>query len=45
MDGVGAVGCGDATGAGWLVKLRVADPKPLSGLMDGATYDAKYPAG
>lgn len=29
--------------AGWLVKIRVSDSAPLESLMDGASYDAKYP--
>lgn len=32
----------DPFGAGWLVKLQVADTSPLDALMDAATYDAKY---
>jgi len=31
-------------GEGWLVKIKVADAAPLSGLMDAGTYDSKYPA-
>ena len=34
----------DPYGKGWLVKLRVSDSGPLSALMDGAAYDAKYSA-
>jgi len=29
--------------AGWLVRVRVADRKPVDGLMDSATYDKKHP--
>lgn len=34
----------DPFGKGWLVRLRVSDPSPLTGLMDQATYDRKHPA-
>lgn len=34
----------DPHGAAWLVKLRVADPKEVSGLMDAVAYEA-YVAG
>jgi glycine cleavage system H protein len=30
----------DAMGDGWFMKLRLADPKQLDGLMDQAAYDA-----
>ncbi len=30
----------DAEGAGWFIKLRIADPKELDGLMDAAAYQA-----
>ena len=30
----------DAMGDGWFIKLRLADPKQLEGLMDQAAYDA-----
>jgi glycine cleavage system H protein len=30
----------DPLGDGWFLKLRIADPKQLDGLMDQATYDA-----
>ena len=30
----------DPYGAGWLVKIKVADPAPLSGLMDSSAYDS-----
>src|SRR5882724_11089934 len=30
----------DAMGAGWFIKLRLADPKQLDSLMDQAAYDA-----
>jgi len=30
----------DPHGAGWIVKVRLADPKELSGLMDAAAYQA-----
>lgn len=33
----------DPFGRGWLVKIRTADPSPLDGLMDRATYDQKFP--
>ncbi len=33
----------DPYGRGWLVKIRTADPSPLDGLMDRATYDQKFP--
>jgi glycine cleavage system H protein len=33
----------DPYGAGWLVKLRVADASPLDALMDQTTYDRTYP--
>src|SRR6266581_1718801 len=28
----------DATGEGWFIKVRLADPKQLDGLMDAAAY-------
>jgi glycine cleavage system H protein len=34
----------DPHGAAWLVKIRVTDPKEVSGLMDAAAYEA-YVAG
>jgi glycine cleavage system H protein len=34
----------DPHGTAWLVKIRVTDPKELSGLMDAAAYEA-YVAG
>ena len=30
----------DPFGAGWMVKIRVADPSGLDGLMDASAYDA-----
>ncbi len=30
----------DAEGAGWFIKLRIADPKELDGLMDAPAYQA-----
>jgi glycine cleavage system H protein len=30
----------DAMGEGWFLKIRLADPKELDGLMDQAAYDA-----
>jgi len=30
----------DPHGAAWLVKIRLADPKEISGLMDAASYQA-----
>jgi glycine cleavage system H protein len=30
----------DAQGAGWFIKVRLADPKELDGLMDEAAYQA-----
>lgn len=33
----------DPYGAGWLVKVKVADKGGLSALMDSKTYDAKHP--
>ena len=36
----------DPFGAGWLLKIRAAEPgalKKLDGLLDQQTYDAKYP--
>lgn len=33
----------DPFGRGWLVKLKVTDASPLSGLMDQPTYDRKHP--
>ncbi len=30
----------DPHGAGWLVKIKLADPAEVSGLMDGAAYQA-----
>lgn len=30
----------DPHGAGWIIKIRVADPKQLDGLMDAAAYQA-----
>ncbi len=33
----------DPYGRGWLVKIRTADPSPLDGLMDRATYDHSFP--
>jgi glycine cleavage system H protein len=30
----------DPHGAAWLIKIRLADPKELSGLMDAAAYQA-----
>ena len=35
----------DPFGEGWLCKIRVSDASGLDGLMDGATYDEKYPLG
>jgi glycine cleavage system H protein len=35
----------DPFGTGWLIKIRTADPSPLDGLMDQATYAKKYPTG
>lgn len=32
----------DPYGEGWLVKVRVSDPGPLSGLMDAAAYAKQY---
>ena len=32
----------DPFGAGWLVKIRVADTAPLDSLMDGETYASKH---
>ena len=31
---------GDPTGEGWFIKLRMADPSELEGLMDEEAYDA-----
>ena len=31
---------GDPYGEGWMVRIRIADPAELAGLMDGAAYDA-----
>ena len=33
----------DPFGAGWLIKIRTADPSPLDGLMDSQTYDKRFP--
>jgi len=33
----------DPFGAGWLVKIRTADPSPLDALMDHQTYDKRFP--
>jgi glycine cleavage system H protein len=33
----------DPYGAGWLVRVRTTDPRPLAALMDWPTYDAKHP--
>ena len=33
----------DPYGAGWLVKIRTADPSALDGLMDQETYDKRFP--
>ena len=33
----------DPFGAGWLIKIRTADPSPLDGLMDKQTYDKRFP--
>jgi glycine cleavage system H protein len=33
----------DPYGAGWLVRLRVADTSPLDDLLDQSTYDEKHP--
>jgi len=33
----------DPFGAGWLIKIRTADPSPLDGLMDWETYDKRFP--
>ncbi len=30
----------DAEGEGWFIKVRIADPKQLDGLMDAAAYQA-----
>ena len=30
----------DAMGEGWFIKMRLADPKELDGLMDEAAYQA-----
>lgn len=35
----------DPFGAGWLIKVKPADPSQLDALMDAATYDDKYPVG
>lgn len=32
----------DPYGAGWLVRIAIKDAAGLDGLMDAATYDAKY---
>ena len=40
LDGNESVINKDAAGAGWLFKLRVADPSELAGLMDAAAYTA-----
>lgn len=34
----------DPYGKGWLVKIKASDRSALNGLMDSATYDAKYKA-
>lgn len=31
----------DPYGAGWMIRLRLADPKELSGLLDAKAYEAK----
>ena len=33
----------DPYGAGWLIKIRTADPSPLDGLMDQRAYDTRFP--
>jgi glycine cleavage system H protein len=33
----------DPFGRGWLVKIRTADPSPLDGLLDHATYSGRFP--
>jgi glycine cleavage system H protein len=33
----------DPFGDGWLVKIRTSDPSPLKELMDGKTYDQRFP--
>ena len=33
----------DPYGAGWLLRLRVADASPLSDLLDQSAYDQKHP--
>ncbi len=33
----------DPFGEGWLLKIRTADPSPLDGLMDSATYQQRFP--
>jgi glycine cleavage system H protein len=33
----------DPFGAGWLIKIRTADPSPLDGLMDKQMYDKRFP--
>lgn len=33
----------DPFGAGWLVKIEIADPAELDALLDTRSYDAKYP--
>jgi len=35
----------DPYGGGWLVRIRTADPSPLDGLMDQATYEQRFPVG
>ena len=35
----------DPYGAGWMVRLRVADPAQLDDLLDAAAYDALIAAG
>lgn len=35
----------DPYGKGWLCKIRATDTSMLAGLMDGPTYDKKYPVG
>jgi glycine cleavage system H protein len=33
----------DPQGAGWLIKIKTADPSAATDLMDEATYHGKYP--
>ncbi len=42
LDNPGAIN-DDPHGAGWLIKVAASDAAQLQALMDGETYNAKYP--